>query len=282
MKNTILVTGAGGYLGRGIVPELQAAGWRVVVADFSLPEGLGDVQVRGDVYGTTDFRSTFGQVDVLLDLAVRQGFLHDSPTHLEDLPLHYDLATRAIEGGISDLVVMGTMHEVGFFEGCVREDTPCWPTTLYGIAKNALRQACEQLCTRSGVAFRWLRGFYIVGAEPMGRSVFSKIAAADERGDATFPLTSGKNQYDFVTYEDFCRMVRISALQTGESALIHLCSGEPERLGEQVEAFIDKHGMAIRPEYGAYPDRPYDSKAIWGDSSAIDALVRAAGSDVEP
>lgn len=30
---------------------------------------------------------------------------------------------------------MGTMHEVGFYEGSIKENIPTYPQSLYGIAK---------------------------------------------------------------------------------------------------------------------------------------------------
>lgn len=36
---------------------------------------------------------------------------------------------------------MGTMHEVGYWEGAIDEHTPCNPQSQYGIAKNAMRQS---------------------------------------------------------------------------------------------------------------------------------------------
>lgn len=45
-----------------------------------------------------------------------------------------------MEAGISQVAVMGTMHEIGFYEGSIDSGTPCCPETPYGISKNALRQ----------------------------------------------------------------------------------------------------------------------------------------------
>ncbi|MBP3710259.1 MAG: hypothetical protein J6I73_07660 [Treponema sp.] len=39
------------------------------------------------------------------------------------------------------------MHEVGFHEGSINENTPCNLLSLYGVAKNVLRQMAELLVT---------------------------------------------------------------------------------------------------------------------------------------
>ena len=53
-----------------------------------------------------------------------------------------------------------------------------------------------------------------------------------------------------------------------------VCSGNPVLLKGLVEQLIADHGLSIiRPEYGSFPDMPYDSPASWGDYSKIRALL---------
>jgi hypothetical protein len=44
-------------------------------------------------------------------------------------------------------------------------------------------------------------------------------------------------------------------------------------LADRVERFIQENKLNIMLEYGAFPDRPYDSKAIWGNSQKIDKIL---------
>ncbi|MGH4139663.1 hypothetical protein [Clostridium sp.] len=50
-----------------------------------------------------------------------------------------------ISGGLTHLSVMGKMHEIGYWEGPIDENSPTNPSSLCGIAKNSLRQAIELL-----------------------------------------------------------------------------------------------------------------------------------------
>ncbi len=173
------------------------------------------------------------------------------------------------------MCVMGTMHEIGFIEGCINENTPCAPQSLYGIAKNALRQATELVTRENHVKLQWLRGYYIVGNTHAGCSIFSKITAAAEAGDETFPFTSGQNQYDFTDYDLFCEQVARAATQDKVLGTIECCTGSPMKLADRVEKFIVENGYSIKLAYGTFPDRPYDSKAVWGDSTKIDQIMGA-------
>lgn len=274
----IMVTGADGYIGRGVVSQLLDAGHKVMAMGLcscglshdNLEEHVGDVF-------SYDFQSNENP-DVLLHLAWRNGFSHNDISHLNDLSKHYLIIKAALEAGVKRIAVMGSMHEVGYHEGAVDENTPCNPTTPYGVAKNALRQLTGELCRQHGAQMQWLRGFYLVSNDGRGCSIFSKIVAAEREGKDEFPFTSGRCKYDFLPYEEFCRQVVAVVEQDEVNGIINICSGEPISLGDYIEHFIYDNGFSIKLGYGKYPDRPYDSPAIWGDASKIRKILAARSS----
>ena len=75
----------------------------------------------------------------------------------------------------------------------------------------------------------------------------------------------GLNQFDFLNYDIFCKYVADIVEQDKIDGIINVCAGRPEKLADCVEQFISENGFNIKLIYGAFPDRPYDSKAIWGD-----------------
>lgn len=270
----ILVTGANGYIGQGLVKQLLQDGHDVVATDFRT-ENIDSraEKVAQDLFTLEDPYDFFGRPDACFHLAWRNGFVHNDPSHIEDLPKHYAFLERLVKGGIPQLAVMGSMHEIGFFEGSIKPDTPCNPQSLYGISKNALRQAVELLCKNGDTVFQWVRGYYIVGHSEFGSSIFSKITAAEKRGDREFPFTMGQNQWDFINYDIFCEMLAAVIEQKEYSGIINACSGYPEKLATRVENFIKENGYGIELKYGAFPDRPYDSKAVWGDDTVIRKIM---------
>ena len=270
----ILVTGANGYLGQGIVKQLIDDGAEVIAVDFNLDfvdERAKKVSV--DLFNIENPFEYFECPDVLLHLAWRDGFVHNSANHFNDLPKHYAFIEEMIKGGLKQVAVLGTMHEIGFFEGCIDENTPCKPLNLYGVAKNALRDAVELLCKTNDVVFQWLRGYYIVGNSKFGNSIFSKITTAVEEGKKEFPFTTGKNKYDFLDYEEFAIQVSAAVMQNEVNGIINICSGKPVSLADRVEQFIKDNDYDIKLIYGAFPDRAYDSKAVWGNSEKIEKIM---------
>ena len=277
----ILVTGANGYLGSGIVKAILDSGNEVIATDLKIDNiDSRAKKVMCNLFEVEDPFEYFGKPDVLCHLAWRDGFVHYSKAHIDDLPFHFEFIKNMIESGCNHIAVMGSMHEIGFFEGSINENTPCHPTTPYGIGKNALRDLTEMLCNQYNCVFQWMRGFYIVGNTKYGSSIFSKISASVEEGKEVFPFTLGQNQYDFIDYEDFCVDVAAVVGQSQEQGIINICSGRPEKLADRVERFIKENNYHISLQYGVFPDRPYDSKAIWGDSSKIEKIMRLSRENV--
>ena len=69
------------------------------------------------------------------------------------------------------------------------------------------------------------------------------------------------------------KQISATALQEEVTGIVNCCSGEPVSLGEKVESFIKEHNFDIKLNYGAFPDRAYDSPAIWGDATKINRIM---------
>lgn len=268
----VLVTGANGYIGSHVVSALLDKGCDVVACDMVTK----DVDYRAQIVQMdlfledyTDIFNRLGSPDVCLHLAWRNGFVHNAETQMGDLSAHYKFLTALIDQGLKQVAVMSSMHEIGYWEGKIDEHTPCNPLSQYGIAKNALRQSLTIYCQQHNVVLQWLRGFYILGDDAKNHSIFTKICEAAQIGKKTFPFTSGKTQYDFIYIKDLADQISSVVMQTKVTGIINCCSGKPVTLAEQVEAFIKEHGFDIQLEYGAFPDRPYDSPIIYGDDRKI-------------
>lgn len=272
----VLVTGANGYIGRHVVKALLDKGAKVIACDIKTDD-VDDRAVRKELnlfaLPQENVFEQLGSPDVCLHMAWRNGFVHNAPTQIGDLSAHYQFLTAMIDGGLRQLAVMGTMHEVGYWEGAIDEKTPCNPISMYGIAKDTLRRAMALYTSQKGCMLQWLRCYYILGDDKKNNSIFCKILNAAEEGKKTFPFTTGKNKYDFIKVDDLAQLISASVLQTEITGIINCCTGKPISLADQVETFIKEHNLYIKLEYGAFPDRPYDSPCEYGDASKIQMIM---------
>ena len=272
----VLVTGANGYIGRHVVKALLDRGASVVACDIH----TNDVDERAERKELNLFELPAGNIfqqlgspDVCLHMAWRNGFVHNADTQIGDLSAHYKFLTRLINDGLQQLAVMGTMHEIGYWEGAIDETTPCNPLSMYGIAKDALRRSMMLYCKNNNCILQWLRCYYILGDDKKNNSIFCKLLKADEEGKKTFPFTSGKNQYDFIEVDELAKMLSSAVLQKEVTGIINCCTGKPMSLGNRVEQFRNDNNLDITLDYGAFPDRPYDSPCEYGNSEKINSIL---------
>lgn len=275
-KLKVLVTGVNGYIGRHVAEFLLKEGHEVLGADIHF-EDL-DPRIKQISYpifdGSEDIFDKMERPDVCIHLAWRDGFVHNSEAHIADLPKHYFFIKNMLKGGLKQIAVMGSMHEIGYWEGEIGENTPTNPRTLYGIAKDALRNITKQLCEENGAVFLWLRGYYILGDDSRNHSIFSKIVQWEKEGKTTFPFTSGKNKFDFIQVDELAKYIAIAATQNEITGVIECATGNPVSLADKVNEFLQVNGLKIKPEYGAFPDRSYDSSATWGSVEKISSILK--------
>lgn len=270
----VLVTGANGYLGLGIIKVLLNDGVSVVATDLNTDRC--DERAERFACNLFDIEEPyyyFNQPDVILHLAWQNGFIHNSDKHIENIPAHHTFLKKMFGSDVKKIAIMGSMHEIGFYEGSIDENSACNPMSLYGIAKNTIRNDAQYMAKTYVKKLQWLRGYYIVGNTSYGCSVFSKIVQAVEEGKTMFPFTMGLNQFDFLDYEDFCQQTAAAIEQSEVDGIINICSGQPEKLSDRVERFIKENDFNICLQYGAFPDRPYDSKAVWGNNQKINRIM---------
>ena len=271
----VLVTGANGYIGRHVVKSLLDLGHEVTACDLC----ISDIDRRAAVLeenlfdDVTNIFERLGSPDVCIHMAWRDGFVHNSPNHIGDLSAHYKFLTAMIVGGLKHLAVMGTMHEVGYWEGAIDESPPCNPLSMYGIAKNALRMAMMLYCKDKDCKLYWLRAYYILGDDTRNHSIFAKLLQADKEGKPLFPFTTGKNKYDFITVDELANQIAIASTQDDVTGIINCCSGNPVSLADRVEQYIKEHNLSIKLDYGKFPDRPYDSPIIYGDATKVRKIL---------
>lgn len=275
----ILVTGANGYIGSHVVKALLDAKNEVIAVDFK----HDNIDNRAKKFDTDIFDfdknyfELFEKPEVLIHFACKDVPVHNSIYHIESIPLHFKFIKNLVDNGLKQVITVGSMHDVGYFEGAVKENTEPHPMTFYGVSKDTLRRLVEIYTDDKDVVHQHLRFFYTYGDdEKSSGSIFAKILQMAKDGQKTFPFTDGKNQFDYIEINELAQQITAVAMQKEISGIINCCSGKPVAIKDQVEFFIKTHGLDIKPDFGKYPSRKYDSPCIYGDITKIQKILNSS------
>jgi dTDP-6-deoxy-L-talose 4-dehydrogenase (NAD+) len=137
----ILVTGATGFIGSYVVPELIKQGFSVIASSGNEENARQANWFSRSVYVAFDLKyfdpainyyDLFHRPDLMIHLAWEGLPNYRSSFHVEEnLPRHKGLLTNLIKNGLRDLTVTGTCLEYGMQEGCLNERMPVFPSNAY-------------------------------------------------------------------------------------------------------------------------------------------------------
>lgn len=276
----ICVTGANGYIARHVIPLLQQTRqWHITAIDLT-DKGVFPPEIPFYACNilnpaqTNQLYTKIDRQDVCLHLAWQDGFTHNALSHIDNLPAHFHFLQSLVEHGCKQLMVAGSFREYGPCNGRVSEDHPLIADNYYSWAKISLKHLLELYLKDKPVTLQWLRFFTPYGDDKHNNSILSKIIRWEAEGKTSFPFTEGTEQYDYIHVDELARQICAVAAQTDISGAINCCSGKPSYLKDKVEELIRSRGFTIRPSYGVFKAREYDSPVIYGDDTKIRQILK--------
>ncbi|MCK8787042.1 GDP-mannose 4,6-dehydratase [Roseomonas sp. NAR14] len=308
----ILVTGAGGFVGRHLLPALRAAfpaatligtqrgaapssGAGMEGAPFGAgveeapPPGGGPDAVRPlDLLDAPGMEALVAELrpDAVVHLAaqaaVPASFADPAATWRANLFGTLSLAESVLRHAPDCRFVLASSAEaygLSFRRPApLDEEAPMMPANPYAASKAAADLAIGEMALRGLNAVR-LRAFNHTGPGQSAGfvvSAFARQLARMEAGLQAPELRVGAldRWRDFLDVRDVCdAYVAALGAEVAPGTVLNIASGTPRRIGDVLEALIARTGLTPRVEVEAARLRPTDVERVVGDSGRARAML---------
>lgn len=226
----ILVTGAGGFIGRALCAALGAhehavvAGVRRPPPPDTMPIPGAETRILGDIVPGRDWRGELDGADILVHLAQRAHRRRAGPAEFADEPAAAAaLARAAARAGIRRLVYLSSIKAMGEATAPgrpFRADDPPRPSDAYGRGKLATEAALRRAAAETGLGLVILRPPLVYGPG-VGANFRALVRLAGS--NLPLPFAAVANRRSLIFVDNLAQVAAAAALHpaaTGHVLLV--------------------------------------------------------------
>ncbi|MEK1904966.1 MAG: NAD(P)-dependent oxidoreductase [Pseudomonas sp.] len=273
----ILVTGAGGFIGRYAVERLRALGFDIHavyshrLSPVGTPSGVTPYILDLLVPGAAQHLVEEVRPQRLLHLAwcAKPGEYWTSPENLGWVRTTLELLAAFQHHGGEQAVLVGSCAEYDWGgDGVCREyATALLPATPYGRCKNATRELAELFGQLHGMPVAWARIFHAYGPyESPGRLVPAVITSL-LKGEVA-RCSHGEQVRDLLHVADVASALT-QLVQRDAHGSFNIGGGKPIRLREVIEYLARQLNSEHLLQFGAVPVASNDPLLLIADNQRL-------------
>jgi nucleoside-diphosphate-sugar epimerase len=239
----VLVTGAGGFIGRYCLPLLLEKGYEVHAVSTGKTENSEITWHRADLLDLRQSRLLTEKIQPthLLHLAwdAVPGKYWSSAENFSWVQASLELLKAFQENSGKRVVMAGTCAEYDWSYGlCSEESTPLNPASVYGTCKSALQKLSEAFARLTGISAAWGRIFFAYGPGEYNKKLISAITRNLLMNKAA-DCSSGSQVRDFVYAGDVASAF-VTLLETDVRGAFNIASGQPVAIREIIDLVAEK------------------------------------------
>ncbi len=260
----MLVTGAGGFIGRRLCSRLIELQATVVAVDCQTP-ALGEALpglVRMDLTSPDEIRA--------LDGVDPAWVFHLAAAGASDPFLPVEDALRVnVLGTVNLLQTLGGRVPVVVARTAAERN----PSSPYAGSKAAAWVFCQMFARPKGWPLLGAMVFQCYGLGQSARNVLPAALAAARAGEE-FPLSPGEQLRDWVSVDDVALgLLAVARAELAPADSVDIGTGEGIPLREVVQMLFDLAGGEGRPLFGALPYRRGEDMNMVADADRTERLI---------
>jgi nucleoside-diphosphate-sugar epimerase len=272
----VLLTGAGGFVGRHVGEALVARSYEVHAVSRHNRSGDGLTWHAVDLLDAASLETLMAGLRParLIHLAwyTEPGQYWQSQQNLAWLNASIHLLESFARNGGEHAVLAGTCAEYDWSYGyCVEDKTPCKAGSLYASAKLAFHDVATAFARSADLRVAWARIFFPFGPrEHPERLVPSVIRALLSGGRA--PCSDGEQIRDFVYVRDAASAL-VALAEHEFCGDVNIASGRPVLLKDLVNLIADKLNARDRVDFGQRPRQDSEPPLLLADVSRLKDVI---------
>ena len=284
-KETVVVTGATGFIGSHLLRTLLDLDYNVVAivrenskSCYRLPKNVNNLEIIfGDLANIDDLIYKFQHIkaDVFYHLAwsgVGNAVRNDTG-QLRDIDITVNMMNLAKAIDCVRWIGTGSQAEYGVLNRPIREEDIYFPTTLYGTTKLSACMLSQLLGKQLGMSPIWARIFSIYGPSDNRGWMLTELICSLLQGKVP-KLTEGDQLWDYLYVDDAVDALIALASNTVPQGIYNIGSGKSQPIRSIVELVRDKIDTSLKLTFG---DVPYRNDQIMHLEADISKIMQYTG-----
>ncbi len=234
-KKRVVITGAGGLIGKEALEPLENSGFEV----FCLKTK------ECNLFDYEAVENYFQKIkpEYLLHFAwfTGEGYL-ESELNTQYVNASLNMLKSFKENGGQRAIFTGTCFEYEFKNTPLKENDKLNPKTLYAKSKCELHEKAEIYCKNNNISFGWGRIFYVFGHKESEKRLTGAILKK-LRNNERVEVNCGQLIKDYVYTKDIARAF-VKFLDSNIEGCVNICTGK----GIFLETFAKKIAKAMNKE----------------------------------
>jgi nucleoside-diphosphate-sugar epimerase len=275
----IVITGATGMIGSSIAKRALETGADVLCVvrkesgrldNIPKSEKVKIVYAAQEDYSRIDIS---GGYDIFYHLAWDKTYgvsRDDVDTQVLNIQYALDAARLAKRLGCKKFVGAGSQAEYGLTDGPMTPETPCFPSSGYGVAKHAAGLLAGLCCRQLEMQFNWVRILSVFG--PLDGAHTLIMYAIDElRAGRSPEFTKCEQIWDYLYCDDAAKAILAIGENGVDGKIYPLGSGRGEKLSDYLESIRNIIAPGLVLQFGKKEYYPHQPMYLRADISELTA-----------
>jgi nucleoside-diphosphate-sugar epimerase len=269
-KESVLITGSTGFIGKKLVPKLLAAGHNVLAITSDQKKvqslfGIGSVDIHDYLSSNAIKDIKKFEPQALIHLAWSGLPDYSIENNKSNLQIGINVIDAAVDLGVKKFIGSGSCWEYGSLSGQLKENMGPEDVGDFGNTKIALSNYMINRAQEiSGIA-NWLRLFYVFGEGQREGSVIPSIISSFQN-QKPLELNDMNKALDFINVEDVAEIITRVLSKSSESEVINVGSGNPTSIPTLIDIIANSMSINLKNKYQLEIDH---KKKSWADIHKI-------------